>query len=79
MHSTRLEIVQRSLDDSHARLSELPPSSRARELEDRYRGLESTYRTWKDNPPSEAERISLMRRVLELNVEVIAACQELTR
>jgi FAD/FMN-containing dehydrogenase len=69
--STRLAIVEKSLDDSIERLNELPAGPRVRELRTKAEGFQRALRTWTVNPPTEEQRAALLRLVLELNVEVI--------
>jgi hypothetical protein len=70
--STRLAIVEQSLFDTLERLSELPPGPRVRELRAKAEGFERALRTWGARPPTEEQRATLLKLVLELNVEAIA-------
>jgi hypothetical protein len=70
--STRLAIVEQSLVDTIERLSELPPGPRVRELRAKAEGFERVLRTWSTRPPTEEQRATLLKLVLELNVEAIA-------
>ena len=70
--STRLAIVEASLNDTIERLSELPPGPRVRELRTKAEGFQRALRTWAISPPTEEQRAALLRLVLELNVEVMA-------
>jgi len=70
--STRLAIVEQSLGDTLQRLGELPPGPRVRELRARAEGFERALRTWRMRPPTEEQRATLLRLVLDLNVEAIA-------
>jgi FAD/FMN-containing dehydrogenase len=70
--STRLSIVEKSLDDSMERLSELPAGPRVRELRTKAEGFQRALRTWTVTPPTEEQRSALLKLVLELNVDVIA-------
>jgi hypothetical protein len=69
--STRLSIVEHALADVRERLDELPPSA------DPLRMVAMRYAEqiagWEANPPAEADRVALLKRVLDLNVEVIRA------
>jgi len=70
--STRLNIVEQSLNDSLERLRELPASPRVRELRARVEGYQRTHRAWSQRPPTEEQRAALVKLVLELNVDVMA-------
>jgi hypothetical protein len=70
--STRLAIVEQSLNDTLERLSELPAGPRARELRTKAEAFQRALRTWAMRPPTEEQRAALLRLVLELNVEVMA-------
>jgi hypothetical protein len=70
--STRLAIVEQSLADTLERLRELPPGPRVRELRAKAEGYERALRTWQLRPPTEEQRATLLKLVLELNVEAIA-------
>jgi hypothetical protein len=70
--STRLAIVEQSLIDSLERLSELPVDPRVRELRTKAEGFERALRSWTTLSPTEEQRSTLLKLVLELNLEVIA-------
>ena len=70
--STRLAIVEASLNDTMERLSELPAGPKVRELRTKAEGFQRALRTWAMKPPTEEQRAALLRLVLELNVEVMA-------
>jgi hypothetical protein len=70
--STRLNIVEQSLNDSLERLRELPAGPRVRELRARVEGYQRTHRAWSLRPPTEEQRAALVKLVLELNVDVMA-------
>jgi hypothetical protein len=70
--STRLAIVEQSLIDTLERLSELPADPRVRELRTKAEGFQRAHRSWTTRPPTEEQRATLLKLVLELNVEVIA-------
>jgi hypothetical protein len=70
--STRLAIVEQSLIDSLERLSELPAGPRVRELRAKAEGFERALRAWSVRPPTEEQRSTLLKLVLDLNVEVMA-------
>jgi hypothetical protein len=71
--STRLSIVEHALADVADRLQELPPTTDA----ERLRKLAARYQTeveiWREHPPDEAQRSSLLRAVLDLDVELMRA------
>ncbi len=70
--STRLAIVEQSLIDTLERLRDLAPSPRVRELRTKAEGYERALRAWTIRPPTEEQRGTLLKLVLELNMEVIA-------
>ena len=74
--STRLAIVERSLADIVERLSELPPGPRVRELRAKAEGFERALRAWAARPPTEEQRSTLLKLVLDLNVETMAFGRE---
>lgn len=73
--STRLSIVHQSLGDIVQRLAELPLTPATRELRIRATAFEKVVHHWDSAPPSEDERSSVMKAVLELNMEVMAAAK----
>jgi hypothetical protein len=70
--STRLAIVEQSLNDTLERLNELPAGPRVRELRTKAEGFQRALRAWAMRPPTEEQRAALLRLVLELNLEVMA-------
>ncbi len=78
--STRLAIVEQSLADILARLSELEPtgasSVKLRELRTKALAYDRTVRGWTVHPPSEAQRSAMLKLVLELNVQVMQVARE---
>ena len=70
--STRLNIVEQALQDTVARLGELPGGPRVRELRAKAEGYERALKTWTLRAPSEEQRATLLKLVLELNVEAMA-------
>jgi hypothetical protein len=70
--STRLAIVEKSLHDTVERLSELPPGPRVRELRAKAEGFERALRSWSARPPTEEQRSTLLKLVLDLNLETMA-------
>lgn len=71
--STRLDIVRAALTDIVERLAEAPVTDTIRDLRKRAARYERIVASWKAVPPSEDERASVMREVLELNVAVMKA------
>jgi hypothetical protein len=74
--STRLAIVEKSLADTLERLGELPPGPRVRELRAKAQGFERALHAWSTRPPTEEQRSTLLKLVLELNVEAMALGRE---
>ncbi len=74
--STRLNIVEQSLQDTLERLAEMPASPRVRELRTKAEAFERAHRTWLVRPPTEEQRATLLKLVLDLNVEVMAFARE---
>jgi hypothetical protein len=74
--STRLAIVEKSLADILERLRELPPGPRVRELAAKAEGFERALRAWSARPPTEEQRSTLLKLVLDLNVETMAFGRE---
>ena len=74
--STRLAIVEKSLQDTVERLSELAPGPRVRELRAKAEGFERALRGWSVRPPTEEQRGTLLKLVLELHLEVMAFGRE---
>lgn len=74
--STRLSIVDQSLTDTIERLNELPPGPRVRELRAKAEGFERALRAWSARPPTEEQRSTLLRLVLDLNVDVMSLGRE---
>jgi hypothetical protein len=76
--STRLAIVEKSLADTVERLRELPPGPRVRELRAKAEGFERALQAWSVRPPTEEQRVTLLKLVLDLNVEVMAVGRGVT-
>jgi len=74
--STRLAIVEKSITDTIERLSELPPGPRVRELRAKAEGFERALRSWSSRPPTEEQRSTLLKLVLELNMETMTFARE---
>jgi hypothetical protein len=74
--STRLAIVEKSLHDTIERLSEMPAGPRVRELRNKAEGFERALRAWSVRPPTEEQRSTLLKLVLDLNVEVMTFARE---
>ncbi len=73
--STRMNIVRQALDDILERLSDLAPNARVRELRAKAMAYDRAVRAWESRPPTEQERSAMLKHVIDLNVEVIAACR----
>jgi hypothetical protein len=71
--STRLSICKQALDDILERLNEMPATPRVRELRAKATSYERVVRAWDARPPTEQERSAMLKNVIDLNVEVIAA------
>jgi hypothetical protein len=74
--STRLAIVEKSLLDTIERLAEVPAGPRVRELRAKAEGFERALRSWSARPPTEEQRSTLLKLVLELNMEVMTLGRE---
>lgn len=70
--STRLSIVRQALQDIVERLSELPLTQEVRELRIQAAAYTRLVRSWDVTPPSEETRGDMMKKVIDLNVKVIA-------
>jgi hypothetical protein len=51
----------------------MPPTQRVRELRAKATSYERVVRAWDTRPPTEQERSAMLKNVIDLNVEVIAA------
>jgi hypothetical protein len=71
--STRFSIVEHALGDVVERLRELEPSQQTTALAAQARALEAEVVLWSEHPPGEEVRIELLKRVLDLNIEIIRA------
>lgn len=71
--STRISIVEHALHDTLERLAELPRRPDVEQLRAQAGELERQVRAWDARPPDEETRVSLLRKVLDLNVAVIRA------
>ena len=74
--STRLAIVEQSLEDILDRLESLSPNARVRELRAKARVYERAVRQWPTQPPTEEQRAAMLKCVIELNVEVMQLGRE---
>jgi hypothetical protein len=70
--STRISIVEKSLQDIFERIMELPHPA-AQELHQKARQVAFAVARWATTPPSREEREKALNDVLALNVEVMAA------
>jgi hypothetical protein len=71
--STRLAIVEQSLIDILDRLDGMGDAPKVRELRAKARICERIVRGWAAVAPTQEERGEMMKRVLQLNVEVMEA------
>ena len=69
--STRLAIVEQSLADILERLDEMQTTPVVRELRAKARGYERAVMAWKARPPTNDQRTTMLKLVLDLNVEVM--------
>ncbi len=76
--STRVSIVEQGLTDVFERLNDMAPSARVRELRARAQSYERVVQSWATQPPTEEQRKTMTKCVLDLNVEVIDAARETT-
>jgi hypothetical protein len=71
--STRFSIVEHALGDVGERLRELEPTRETDALREQARQLEAEMLLWEERPPDEPTRVALLKRVLDLNIEIIRA------
>jgi hypothetical protein len=74
--STRLAIVEQSIEDMLERLDALPLNPRVRELRSKVKIYERAVQMWPTNPPTEAQRSAMLKNVIELHVEVMQLGRE---
>lgn len=70
--SIRLSIVHQALTDIVERLAELPLTQDVRELRIQAAAYTRLVRAWEVTPPSDDTRSEMMRKLIDLNVKVIA-------
>lgn len=70
--SVRISIVDQSLVDCIERLRDLKPTPRARELRAKAQAYDRAVKAWSLHPPNEEQRSTMVKLVLELNLEVMA-------
>jgi hypothetical protein len=70
MLKTRFEVVREAIDVLFRRLERVPSSARAGELHAAVRDCMRRAGEWSASPPPDRERDALMKRVLELHVEL---------
>jgi len=70
--SIRLSIVHQALADIIERLSELPLTQDVRELRIQAAAYTRLVRAWDATPPSDETRSEMMKKLIDLNVKVIA-------
>jgi hypothetical protein len=71
--STRFSIVEHALGDVAERLRELAPGEETDELRAQAHQLEAAVSLWETHPPDEPTRVALLKRVLDLNIEIMRA------
>ena len=71
--TTRFSIVEHALADVVERLNELPPTQDASRLRELAREYETQVHRWREQSPAEEQRVTLLKNVLDLSVEVIRA------
>lgn len=71
--STRISIVEKSLQDIMERILELPRGPTAVELHRKAHEIALSVATWQRVAPSREDRQAALGRVLALNIEVINA------
>jgi hypothetical protein len=71
--STRISIVEQSLQDIMERILELPRGPTAVELHRQAREIALSVAAWQRAPPSREDRQATLGRVLALNIDVINA------
>lgn len=72
--STRLSIVHHALAEIRERLADLPPSRETEAYQAIARRYAGEAARWEHTPPDEATRAALLRRIIDLDVQVIRAC-----
>jgi glycerol-3-phosphate dehydrogenase len=70
MRKTRFEVVREAIDVLFRRLERVPSSDRTGELRAAVRDCMRRAEEWSASPPPDRERDALMKRVLELHVEL---------
>ena len=65
--------MEHALGDVGERLRELEPSEETNDLRARAHQLEAAVSLWETNPPDEPTRVALLKRVLDLNIDIIRA------
>lgn len=71
--STRISIVEKSLQDILDRILELPPGPLANELHAKARTVAFSIAAWTKKAPTREERERALNEVLALNIEVMQA------
>jgi hypothetical protein len=71
--STRYSIVEHALGDDVERLRELEPSEQTDDLRAQAHQREAAVALWETIPPDEPTRVALLKRVLDLNIDIIRA------
>lgn len=71
--STRISIVEKSLQDILERILELPHGPIAQDLHRKARTVAFSVAKWGSKPPTREEREKALGEVLTLNIEVMEA------
>jgi hypothetical protein len=77
--STRISIVEKSLQDILERILELPSGPVAQELHRKARTVAFSVAKWSSAPPTREERERALQEVLTLNIEVMEASRQARR
>ena len=70
MLKTRFDVVRQAIDVLFRRLERVPSSDTTEELRARVRDCMRRAGEWSASPPPDRERDALMKRVLELHIEL---------
>jgi hypothetical protein len=76
LKSTRLAIVEQSIEDILDRLEAMDTTARVRELRSKARAYERAVRRWPTQAPAEEQRAAMVKCIIELHVEVMELGRE---
>lgn len=65
--------MEHALGDVAERLRELAPGEETDDLRAQAHQLEAAVSLWEANPPDEPTRVALLKRVLDLNIDIMRA------